>query len=535
VNPALAIAVAVADVRTRLRRPSTGILILVAAVLAWLAIPDPSAGMGLMRVGGVRTLHTSPTVALVTATLLGLVLSLAGFYLVSNTLARDLRTRMATVVAATPVRNVEYLLGKLAGNVAVLVVVTAGAMAAAMAMQVVRGEGPLEPSTYLLYYALLLAPCVAWAATLALAFECAPGLAGAAGDVLYFFVWMLAIPLSIEPWRKVGAPISWFGQCFDFIGIGFVRSQVERLYGRADIAIGYGPADVTRTPIQFPGLDTTWQAVGTRAWAFAIPLLLLPVALALFRRFDPARTRPLGADSQRSLAANLAALSRPVARPILGILDRVSPDAALTFRARPTLVLLAAASAALGIVLPTASVRQGLLPALFAVLSGALADVATRERQVGLATIVFATPRHREGFAVWKLLTAALVALILGGVPGARLLFAEPRSGLSALVGLLFLAATSVALGIATGTTKAFTFLSLALWYVALNGKGQGPALDYGGWWAAATPLTQAGWAAATMVAAATAVAAHRARIAAEGWRSASRSQLANRPRGGGR
>ena len=94
---------------------------------------------------------------------------------------------------------------------------------------------------------------------------------------------------------------------------------------------------------------------------------------------------------------------------------------------------------------------------------------------------------------MWKLTTATLVALLFAGVPAVRLLASEPRAGVSAVVGVLFLATTSVALGIATGTPKTFMGLSLALWYLALNAKGHSPALDYGGWWASATPLTQAG------------------------------------------
>ncbi len=84
------------------------------------------------------------------------------------------------------------------------------------------------------------------------------------------------------------------------------------------------------------------------------------------------------------------------------------------------------------------------------------------------------------------------------------------------MAGILFLAAASVALGIATGTPKAFVAVSLALWYVALNAKGQPPALDYGGWWGRATPLSAAGWLVATVVVSALALAAQRLRSSRE-------------------
>ncbi len=51
---------------------------------------------------------------------------------------------------------------------------------------------------------------------------------------------------------------------------------------------------------------------------------------------------------------------------------------------------------------------------------------------------------------------------------------------------------------------------------LALNAKGHIPALDYGGWWASATLTIQLGWAAATVLAAVVAIAAHRGRLARE-------------------
>src|SRR5512143_1878176 len=110
--------VAAADARARLRRPSTIALVLASALGAWLAIPDPASGFALMQIGGSRALYTSSTMAFATALLLGMLVSLFGFYMTTNALALDQRTRIGPLVAATPVRSSEYLLGKLAGNAA---------------------------------------------------------------------------------------------------------------------------------------------------------------------------------------------------------------------------------------------------------------------------------------------------------------------------------------------------------------------------------------------------------------------------------
>jgi hypothetical protein len=93
---------------------------------------------------------------------------------------------------------------------------------------------------------------------------------------------------------------------------------------------------------------------------------------------------------------------------------------------------------------------------------------------------------------------------------------ADQRAGVSAVIGILFLAGAAVGLGITSGTPKTFVALALALWYLALSAKGSEPALDYGGWWSSATPPVQGGWLAAAVAAALLAVVAHRRRLARE-------------------
>jgi hypothetical protein len=503
-------AVLVADVRSRIRRPAIAVLMAASAVLAVLLIPDPGPGRGLVHIGNARALYTSSTLAFATATLLGLLISFFGFYVVSHALERDARARLASVLAASPVSNLEYLAGKLLGSMALLSAVAAGFMVAAMAMQVVRGEGPLEPGTYLLHYAVITGPCIAWVAVLALVFECVPGLAGRFGDFAYLVAWGASVPLSIAGW-KPGGPL--LGRMFDIMGIGFVVSQVEQVAGTRQFTIGYTRGDAAVPPILFPGLRFPPEALAVRGLSLVAPLLLLPVALLLFRRFDPARTKPVRGARRRLVPAFAEKLAAAVQGPALRTLARVAPDVALTLRARPVLGLLGVVAAVLSPALPAVQVREVVLPVAFALLTVALADVATRERAAGLAGIVFAAPRRRDRFAAWKLGTAIGVALVIAGVPALRVMVADPRAGLSAAIGILFLAAAAVALGIASGTPKAFLSLALALWYLALNAKGSTPALDYGGWWASATPRVQAAWLAAAAGAALLAVVAHRWRL----------------------
>ena len=505
-------AVTASDLRARLRRPGAAALMAGAALAAVLLIPDPGPGRGLVQIDGARALYTSPTLALATATLLALALSLFGFYVVSHALGGDAGARLGTVLAATPVSNLEYLAGKLLGSVALLAGVSCGFLAASMAMQVVRGEGPLQPGAFAAHYAVLAGPCLVWVSMLALLFECVPWLSGRLGDVLYLLVWACSIPLGLLGWKPGGPKLA---RVLDVMGFGFMVSEVERIAGTRNFTIGFGPIESTRPPVVFPGLSFPLEALGARAASLLAPLLLFPLALALFRRFDPARTRT-AVGGRLQVPTEVTRIAGALTRPLLGPLQRLAPDVALTFRARPLVALAVPVIVVLSLSLPPLSVREGLLPVVFAFVSIALADVATREAASGTTAVVFAAPGRREGFAVWKLGSAAVAALLLGGAPALRLLPAEPRSAVSASIGLLLLAFSAVALGIATGTPKTFMAASLALWYLGLNAR-EAPALDYAGWWAKATPATQAGWLVAAISAAALALGAHRLRLAREG------------------
>ena len=228
-DAARVLAVAVADVRTRLRRPGTGVLVLASAFGAWLAIPDPATGAGLLQIGGARALYTSPALAFATAALFAFPLSLFGFYLVSNALERDVRARMATVVAASPVGNAEYLLGKLAGNLALLARRDPRLPGRGHGDAGRARRGPARARD--LPRALRAAPgsraSSGWRRWRSSSSARRASRAGS-GDVVYFFVWMTTLTLGAEPWRKAGAPASWLGRCLDYTGLGFVIREIAR-------------------------------------------------------------------------------------------------------------------------------------------------------------------------------------------------------------------------------------------------------------------------------------------------------------------
>ena len=93
-----------ADVLVRFRRPSTAVLFLLLCWFAYLWIPDPATGRALLQIGGKRALYNSAALGMATASVATIFIGLAGFYILSNAIRRDVQSRCGFVIASTTMR-----------------------------------------------------------------------------------------------------------------------------------------------------------------------------------------------------------------------------------------------------------------------------------------------------------------------------------------------------------------------------------------------------------------------------------------------
>ena len=462
-------AIALADARIRFRRTSTVVLFLLLSAIVYLWVPDPSTGRALMVVGGRRALYNSAAIAMASALLGALFIGLAGFYVVSNAVRRDAKSRVGAILAATPLRSGEYIAGKFLGNVLFLTTFFFGYMIAAMAMVLVRGEGPLEPWTFFEQYLLLAPPPIVFVSALAILFECIPWLSGRFGDVAYFFLFLTTMALTTA---AVGIGGMTWAAYLDPSGLAgvFVRNMAV-LHTKA-IAIGASPFDPRKPPVVYPGLPLDGSFVAQRLVSMLIPLPLLVLARVSFHRFDPARLR-IAPKAERRWLARLNALLKPLTRALLRMpAARSLPlaavaDAQLTIALSPWIAIAIVAAAA---------VRH---PAVaFLMMAIAIADVAARDAGANTTAMLYAAPRLREHFVAWKTMSTAIVALAF------VITYPSPAS----IAGAFFTAAAATALGVVSGNAKTFIVLFLSFWYIVVNDKGATPALDFAGFYGKATP-----------------------------------------------
>jgi hypothetical protein len=496
-----------ADFLIRFRRQSTLIVFLLLSGLAYLSVPHPDSGQALLVVGdGRRALYTSAAIGMATAMIVTIFVGLAGFYAISNAIGQDVRTRCGAIIASTTVRSGEYLVAKLVGNLVFLGTFALGLMLSSMLMLVVRHEAALEPWVFARQYALLVPPALVLVAVLALVFESVPFLAGRAGDVVYFVLYLLCLSLPVllmVDGRAVG-----LARYLDFGGLAFTLEEMRPLMQTPNLSIG-GSFDASKLPIDVPGVTLRREWLLPRLVTCLVPFLLLAVARATFHRFDPAR---VASDGGAGRAASLLRVNAAVKRAMGGfspsavsirpavrqpsVLLASALDARMMFTAYPLMTACALGLAVLTLTTPADVFMTGVLPAAFGVAGLAIADVPCRERRAGTIGLIRAAPLLKRHFVRWKLGSAAFVALAFLLVPLARLMATRPSSVLPAVVGLFLVLAMATSLGVIAATPKAFTVVFLTMMYIVTADRGASPALDFAGFYGVATAGVTATWAA---------------------------------------
>ncbi len=430
-------AIVAADFKIRFRRASTLVVFILLSGVAYLWVPSPATGHALIEINGQRALYNSAAVGMATAILGSIFVGMVGFYVISNAIRRDVVSRCGQVIASTTVTKVEYLLGKLAGNIVFLTTFVAGYMLTAMAMVIVRGEAPLQPGVFAWQYLLLVPPAIVFVSALAILFESVPFLSGRFGDVAYFFLWVgsLGVVVSLTE-KRAGRP--GLAAMFDFSGFAFLFTTLKRTLHTTSLSIGLSSFDASKGVFVFHGLVLPREWILPRLASLLTPLALVALASLFFHRFDPVRLRRSVEKSHRGWMARINGLMKPMMRRVVGLLavrgsgvsllSAARTDALTTISAFPLIGLAIVGLAIASLASGAPELLTAIMPVAFGVAGVAIADVACREKRAGTLALVRSTPILRERFVGWKLLTSVLVALAFLLIPLVRVAQLRPSA-----------------------------------------------------------------------------------------------------------
>lgn len=487
-----------ADFLERIRRSSFLITLGSMVLLGYYFLPAPSANYAVLSFEGYRGIYNSAWVGGSVAILASLWLSLVGFFLVKNTVERDLRTGTGQIIATTPVPRPLYTLGKMLSNFAVLSLMVACIVVSAGTTQLVRGEdlhidlwALVSPSLF------LTLPTVAVVSAITILFETIEWLRSGLGNIVYAALWAVTVVTTIAI-ATTTAHIT--PAIDDFTGLLFPLAQMQAAvkamfpHYKGGVSLG---ADVQSGPLHtfiWSGMQWPAEIILERLFWIGIALAVALLAALFFTRFDPARGR------LRPLAAALTGEGERTEQPVPEITPnsvRLTPLGAAPgsfrlgqlFWSELHLMLTRVPwwwyLVALGLIIATLLVpldaaRQTFYPFVWLWPLLIWSEMGIREARDRTNQLIFSTahPLLHQFPLQWA--AGVCIAFVTASGMAIHFLISGDTASLLALIlGALFIPALALILGIWTGTSKFFELLYLLLWYIgALNHI---PALDYMG------------------------------------------------------
>jgi hypothetical protein len=459
----------------------------VATEKVWMVIGD-----------GYRGVYNSAWIGALTAVCCSTFLSLAGFYIVKNSVQRDTETRVGQILAATPMRKSFYALAKTISNFAVLASMVLILMPAAVVMQLLHAE-VRQISLWNLWSPFLLVtlPAMAITAALAFLFETLPLLRGGVGNVLYFFLWTagLALSVTVDADEPTGMRVLFHS----------MRDALHKVdpNQRNTFSLTIGGERAVHI-FYWGGVDWTATIFGWRVLWTLVAVGLALVASVFFHRFDPAyewrvtkkkaQATPVstngdildGPEITRPVPqpAHLTALAQGEGRSRFAAL--VGSELRLMLKGLRWWWYVVAGGLFVGSLASSGDASEGVLIAAWIWPVLVWSQMGSREARYATQSLVFSSPRalYRQLPAAWA--AGVVVAALTGGGAAIRLLVGADWHALAAwFAGVLFIPSMALALGVWSGSSKAFEALYTVWWYI--GPAHQSPGFDFMG----TTPASQ--------------------------------------------
>ena len=500
--PARLTRMAVGDLRERMRRPAYAVVVLASIGLAALAVPDPESRWAVITISGYRGVYDSAYVGTVTAVASALWISLAGFYVIRTSIARDERSRVGQLLAATPVSTRSYLLGKFVSNLAMLLSMLAVVAVSAVALQWLRGESSdLDLGRLLLPYLALPLPLLTLTAAAAVLFEATPVLRTSFGNATWIAVVLGVAAAGDSSTSPLGG--TGFGDIVASLQAGMAAAGVDHADQR-DVVIGLAHLPAPLHTFAWAGWDPGSDFLLSRLVLGVVGVLLALAPTLWFTRFDPSRarlprlrTRVAGpATGTGAQPGSTEAASTEVAAPVTAPARATYTVRAGTGRApavvvergNPALRLIvgelrilvqgitpwwwvgALAIAVVVFALPQHDVPRGLLAAwVWPVLVWSRLGAQMIENDLEGLMASYPWPRSRF-LAQW--VAGIIFTVVMGFAPAVRMLIAGDGAGLAAwAAAVVFIPSLALGLGQLARTQRLFQAVYLLLWYLMVNGS----------------------------------------------------------------
>ena len=459
-----------ADIRERTRSYSFLVTIAATLYLGYL-VKD---GTIAVRMGNCQPVANSAWTGFMVAVCTVTFVALVGFYIVKNAIERDRNTGVGQILAGTPVSTALYMIGKLLSNFAVLSIVTGIMAAAAVLLQLFRGQD-LDIPALVVPFIFIVLPAMFFISGTAVFFESVKFLRGGFGNILFFFAYTALIVVPMETHLPATDVLGMH------VAMQQIQADVRTVMSSYDgeFSIGTSSKEAANPqPFAWRGFTWTKEALARRAYPVGYGLALALIAALLFDRFSSkggaARTGKVKTLLGKFGGTPLQRLPGWILFPLEAILRPFVAGRMLVAELRLMVQGLGWWWYVVGLGLwigsvgaETAAARADVYP--FAMIWPVLlwSGMGTRERRFRTGSILFSAPRPlaRQIPATWG--AGFVVALVFASGILIRLALSGDTAGfLAVAAGAFFVPSLALALGVWSGTSKAFEAIYVAFWYI---------------------------------------------------------------------
>ncbi|AFK21299.1 hypothetical protein E6P09_16965 (plasmid) [Haloferax mediterranei ATCC 33500] len=475
------LAVARADFRERSRTAKWLVVPIILAYFAKLITVDSS-----LVVAGEYT--GVPTAAWYGAMLSAIgtnMLFVFGFVLVGGSVSRDRDTGVSELVATSSLSDGSYLLGKWASNFALLTITTLVLAVLTAGTFVIQGTGEFDLWALFSPFILVTLPTMTVVAAAAVCFESNRFLRGTAGNIIYV---VAAMFLTL-----FGA----YSGAVDLMGINIFRESMAQAiasqypaYDGTNVGFLYTNTAGELKPFNWSGVAWSVKHFATRVPIFATTGILFVGSYVSFNRFDttsswsapsltPEREESENGSNEAEspqLAATTDNQSRnrttdvsslpPVSQTGIRFPQVFLSELRLVVRGHPRWWYVACGLALLGSFVPSVTaLRSVIIPFALLLPLSLWSSLGTRDQTHRTQELVFVSS-GRNVLLASSYLAAVTVGIALTFPAAARFALTGTFNALFGwAVGVLFLPAAALAIGIWTGRPRVFEMLYLVAWY----------------------------------------------------------------------
>ena len=476
------------DYLQRTRSYSFLITLAISLYVAYTFVPPPDAPYTTMRIGIYIGDFNSAWIGHVTAIMTSVFLSMIGFFLVNNSVKKDIETEVGMIIATTSVSNFRYLMSKTISNFLVLVTIMSLVLAMSIGVFFFRSAGfDFELMSFLKPYCFVTLPALFFISALAILSEV---LLGRRSVLQYigFFVLFNVIMGTVQTAQgsTLVTLLDPFGVKVVTMGFqDFVKNQLGGDGLVTSMGFIFGSKDKLKT-FQFTGMEWPTIFLISRVCWIGFSVALVYGASMIFHRFDlreqlKSIKKPKALiDNQHQSVQTISLTSVPTVVEDYSIKAFIKTELLLLIRKGSRWLWLLNIGLMIAMIfVPLSIAHQFLLPILWFLQVSRLSELTTREKTNRV---------HHFSFAAYRPVARLLPAQILAGLI-LMIILALPLllrytislhtlSVLGIVTGGAFIVILSSALGIATRGKKLFEIVFFLITYANVN---RIPFADYFG------------------------------------------------------